>query len=100
MSHSEPSLNPPVDKEWDRINEYVDDLTLKNLVDEIQSYGLDEKAKEIVLDLEIPNANDFMQEVIYYSNLEFLIKLISNKTINEIREILIDHLYWKRGANS
>lgn len=92
---NEPSLKPPVDRELERISEYVDDLTLKNLVDEIQSYGLDEKVKETILELEIPNANDFMQEVVMYSNLHFLIKLISNKTINEIREILIDHLYWK-----
>lgn len=89
----EPSLNPPINKEWERTCEYVEKLTLENLAIEIQSYGLDERVKEAILSLEIPNANDFMQEVIWNSNLDFLVRLISNKTINELREILIDYLY-------
>lgn len=92
----EPSLNPPVDIEMERIVEYVSDLTLEDMVGEVQSYGLDEKVKEIILEIEIPNANDFMQETIYYSNLDFLIRLVSNKTIDEIREMLIDKMYWRK----
>lgn len=91
----ERNLNPPVDVEWERVCNSVEKLTLKNLAAQVQSYGLDEKVKETILSLEIPNANDFMQEVIYGSNLEFLVKLISNKTIEGIREILIDHIYWR-----
>ena len=91
----EPSLNPPVDEKLERLGDYVDDLTLENLASEIQSYGLDEKAKETILELEIPNANEFMREVVNQSNLEFLLKLVSKKSIEEIRETLIDYLYWK-----
>jgi len=91
----EPSLNPPNDTKLERIADYVDDLPLKNLADEIQSYGLDEKVKETILELELPNCNDFMKEVIEGSNLHFLVKIISNKTISEIKELMIDFLYWR-----
>lgn len=91
----EPSLNPPVDEKLERLGDYVDDLTLENLASEIQSYGLDEKVKETILELEIPNANDFMREVIENGNLDFLIKLVKKNTLDEIRETLIDYLYWK-----
>ncbi len=92
----EPSLVPPFDRDIDRIGEYVDELTLTNLVSEIQSKGLDEKAKEIILAIELPNANDFMQEIIAESNLEFLLKLCGKKAISDIRETLIDYLYWRQ----
>lgn len=92
----EPSLNPPVDEKLERIGDYVDDLTLADLVSEIQSSGLDEKAKEIILAVEIPGANDFMQEIIQDSNLSFLMKLVGEKTIGDIKETLIDYLYWRQ----
>lgn len=95
MLNHEPNLNPPDDKKLERLANYVDRLTLENLALEIQSYGLDERVKETILELEIPNANDFMKEVIQESNLDFLIKLVSKKTISEIRETLIDKLYWR-----
>lgn len=95
MSFSEPNLNPPCDEKLERISDYVDDLALKNMADEIQSYGLEEKVKETILSLEIPNASDFIKEVIDGSNLHFLMKIISNKTIEDIRETLIDYLYWR-----
>ena len=91
----EPSLNPPIDEKLERLGDYVDDLTLENLAIEIQSYGLDEKVKETILELEIPNCNDFMREVIENGNLDFLIKLVKKNTLDEIRETLIDYLYWK-----
>lgn len=91
----EAHLNPPVDSKLERLSDYVDNLTLEDLAIEVQSYGLDEKVKEIILELEIPNCNDFMKEVIEGSNLHFLIKIISNKTISEIRELMIDFLYWR-----
>lgn len=95
MLNHEPNLNPPDDKKLERLSNYVDNLDLENLALEIQSYGLDERVKETVLELEIPNANDFMKEVIQESNLDFLIKLVSKKTISEIRETLIDKMYWR-----
>lgn len=95
MLNHEPNLNPPDDKKLERLANYVDNLDLENLALEIQSYGLDERVKETVLELEIPNANDFMKEVIQESNLDFLIKLVSKKTISEIRETLIDKMYWR-----
>lgn len=91
----EPSLNPPNDQKLERIGDYVDDLPIKNMADEIQSYGLDEKVKETILELELPNCSDFMKEVIDGSNLHFLMKIVSNKTLAEIRELLIDYLYWR-----
>lgn len=91
----EPSLNPPVDYKLERIGNYVDNLNLENLAIEIQSRGLDEKVKETILELEIPNANDFMREVVENSNLDFLLKLVSKKCVEEIKETLIDYLYWR-----
>lgn len=95
MLDHEPSLNPPCDEKLERISDYVDELTLEDMAIEIQSYGLDENVKETILALELPNANDFMRELIEKSNLDFLLKIVSKKTIEEIREILIDKLYWK-----
>ncbi len=89
----EPSLNPPVDIDMERISEYVGDLTFEDLAIEIYNYGLDEKVKEIILELEIPNANDFVRQVIMDSNLDFLFKLVSKKSIEEVQERLIDKMY-------
>lgn len=91
----EPNLNPPVDKKLERLGNYVDNLTNKDLAIDIQSFGLDERVKETILEVEIPNANDFMQEVIREGNLDFLLKLVSKKCVEEIKETLIDYLYWK-----
>jgi hypothetical protein len=95
MLNHEPNLNPPCDEKLERISDHVSDLTIENLASEILSYGLDEKAKETIFKLEVPKANDLMQETIAESNLEFLLKLVSKKTIEEIREMLVDKLYWK-----
>lgn len=95
MLDHEPSLNSPCDEKLERISDHVDELKIKDLASEILSYGLDETVKETILELELPNCNDFMREVIQESNLEFLLKLVSKKTISEIREILIDKLYWR-----
>lgn len=91
----EPSLNPPVDEKLERLGNYVDNLSLKDLAYEILSYGLDERVKETILEVEIPNCNNFMREVVENSNLEFIIQLVSKKCVEEIRETLIDYLYWK-----
>jgi hypothetical protein len=91
----EPSLDPPVDEKLERISNYVDNFTLEDLAIEIHSLDLDESVKETIIELEIPNASDFMREVIQASNLDFLFKLVSKKTLSEIREILIDKLYWR-----
>lgn len=91
----EPSLNPPVDEKLERLGEYVDELTIEDLAIEIHAYGLDERVKETILEVEIPNANEFMKNVVESSNLDFLFKLVSKKTLSEVREILIDYLYWK-----
>ncbi len=95
MLNHEPNLEPPHDEKLERLANYVDRLTLENLALEIQSYGLDENAKETILEVEIPNANEFMKNVVNQSNLDFLFKLVSHKTISEIRETLIDYLYWR-----
>lgn len=95
MLNHEPNLNPPHDEKLERLANYVDRLTLENLALEIQSLGLSEKIKETILELEIPNCNDFMREVISFSNLRFLLRVSTDKTISEIREILIDYLYWR-----
>lgn len=91
----EPRLSPPVDEKLERLGEYVDELTIEDLANEIESHGLDEKVKEIILELEIPNSNDFVQETIQNGNLKFLLRIVSKKTIDEIKEILIDKIYWK-----
>lgn len=91
----EPSLNPPRDKELERITEYVDNISLKDLAYEIQSHGLDEKVKETILELEIPNASDFIDQTIKDWNLEFLLRIVSKKTMDEIRETIIDKIYWR-----
>jgi hypothetical protein len=91
----EPSLNPPVDEKLERLGEYVDELTIEDLAIEIHGYSLDERVKETILEVEIPNANEFMKNVVESSNLDFLLKLVSKKTLSEVREILIDYLYWK-----
>lgn len=91
----EPSLNPPIDEKLERLGDYVDNLTIKDLAIEILAYGLDEKVKETILEVEVPNANDFMQEVVRNGNLEFLLKLTSKTTMFDIREMFIDYLYWK-----
>jgi Asp-tRNA(Asn)/Glu-tRNA(Gln) amidotransferase B subunit len=93
MLNHEPSLNPPEDEKLERISDYVSDLTLEDMAIEIYNYGLDERVKEMIV--ENHNMNDLMQEVIQESNLEFLIQLIAKKYVDEIREILIDYLYWK-----
>jgi len=95
MLNHEPSLTPPCDEKLERIGNYVDNLDLKNLAIEIQSYGLDEKVKETIFKLEVPKANHLMQETIAEGNLDFLLKISSKKTISVIRETLIDYLYWK-----
>ena len=95
MLNHEPNLNPPHDEKLERLANYVDHLTLENLALEIQSFGLDERVKETILEVEIPNCNEFMKNVVENSNLDFLLKLVSKKTISEVREILIDYLYWK-----
>ena len=91
----EPNLNPPVDEKLERVTSYVDNIALEDLAYEIQSYGLDEKVKEIILELEIPNSNDFVQETIQNGNLKFLLRIVSKNTIDEIRELLIDKIYWR-----
>ena len=91
----EPSLNPPVDEKLERLGDYVDNLTIEDLAIEIHAYSLDERVKETILEVEIPNCNDFMREMVESSNLDFLLKLVSKKTLSEVREILIDYLYWK-----
>ena len=91
----EPNLNPPVDEKLERVTSYVDNIALEDLAYEIQSYGLDEKVKETILELEIPNANDFVQETIQNGNLKFLLRIVSKNTIDEIRELLIDKIYWR-----
>ena len=91
----EPRLNPPVDEKLERVTSYVDNIALEDLAYEIQSYGLDEKVKEIILELEIPNSNDFVQETIQNGNLKFLLRIVSKNTIDEIRELLIDKIYWR-----
>lgn len=91
----EPNLNPPVDEKLERLGEYVDELTIEDLAIEIYNFGLDEKVKETILELEIPNANQFMQDVIWNANLDFLFKLVGKKTLDEVRETLIDYLYWR-----
>ena len=73
----------------------MDNIALEDLAYEIQSYGLDEKVKETILELEIPNANDFVQETIQNGNLKFLLRIVSKNTIDEIRELLIDKIYWR-----
>ena len=90
----EPNLNPPVDEKLERVTSYVDNIALEDLAYEIQSYGLDEKVKETILELEIPNANDFVQETIQNGNLKFLLRIVSKNTIDEIRELLINKIYW------
>lgn len=91
----EPNLNPPVDEKLERLSDYVDSLSREDLAIDILGYGLDEKVKETILELEIPNANDFMREVVEKSNLNFLLKLVSKKCVEEIKETLIDYLYWR-----
>lgn len=91
----EPRLSPPVDEKLERLGEYVDELTIEDLAIEIYNFGLDEKVKETILELEIPNANQFMQDVIWNANLDFLFKLVGKKTLDEVRETLIDYLYWR-----
>lgn len=95
MLNHEPNLNPPHDEKLERLANYVDNLTLENLALEIQSFGLSEKIKETILEVDIPNSNEFMKEVVRNSNLEFLLQLVSKTTILEIRETLIDYLYWR-----
>ena len=92
---NEPSLNPPIDHRLEQISEMVDNFNIKDLASEIFDKGLSEKVKETILELEIPNANDFMREVVEKSNLNFLLKLVSKKCVEEIKETLIDYLYWK-----
>lgn len=89
------AINPPIDAKLERLGDYVDELTIEDLAIEIHAYGLDERVKETILEVEIPNANDFMKNVVENSNLDFLLKLVSKKTLSEVREILIDYLYWK-----
>lgn len=91
----EPSLNPPTDEKFERISDYVDNLTIEDLAVEIYGYGLDEKVKETIIKIEIPISNDFVLDVIQNSNLEFLLKLISKTTMFDVKEIIIDYLYWK-----
>lgn len=91
----EPNLNPPVDEKLERVTSYVDNISPEDLAYEIQSYGLDEAVKETILELEIPNANDFVQETIQNGNLKFLLRIVSKNTIEEIKEILIDKIYWR-----
>jgi hypothetical protein len=92
---NEPSLNPPIDHRLEQISEMVDNFNIKDLASEIFDKGLSEKVKETILEVEIPNCNDFMREMVESSNLDFLLKLVSKKTLSEVREILIDYLYWK-----
>jgi hypothetical protein len=92
---NEPSLNPPIDHRLEQISEMVDNFNIKDLASEIFDKGLSEKVKETILEVEIPNANEFMKNVVESSNLDFLLKLVSKKTLSEVREILIDYLYWK-----
>ena len=91
----EPRLSPPVDEKLERVTSYVDNIEIKDLANEIQSHGLDEAVKEIILELEIPNSNDFVQETIQNGNLKFLLRIVSKNTIDEIRELLIDKIYWR-----
>lgn len=91
----EPRLSPPVDEKLERLGDYVDSLSREDLAIDFLGYGLDEKVKETILELEIPNANQFMQDVIWNANLDFLFKLVGKKTLDEVREILIDYLYWR-----
>lgn len=91
----EPRLSPPIDEKLERVTSYVDNIEIKDLANEIQSHGLDEKVKEIILELEIPNSNDFVQETIQNGNLKFLLRIVSKNTIDEIRELLIDKIYWR-----
>ena len=91
----EPRLSPPVDEKLERVTSYVDNIALEDLAYEIQSYGLDEKVKETIFEFEIPNANDFVLETIQNGNLKFLLRIVSKNTIDEIRELLIDKIYWR-----
>lgn len=91
----EPPLSPPVDSKWEMVSRYVEELDVESLAYEIQSEIFDQRVKEKILELELPNANDFMKDVIYNANIFFLLKLVSKNTIGEIKEMLIDYLYWR-----
>lgn len=88
---NEPNINPLVDKISEAIHEQISNLQVKDLAWEVLSLDLDEKAKEIILVNELPqNVSMFIIEVIYHSNIDFLLKLVSKETLDEIRELIID----------
>ena len=91
----EPRLSPPVDEKLERVTSYVDNIALEDLAYEIQSYGLDEKVKETILELEIPNANDFVQETIQNGNLKFLLRIVSKIQLMKLENFwLIKYTGW------
>lgn len=92
---NEPSLNPPVDRKWDCISENVSCLEIKDLVVEILAHGIDDQVKKTVIKKEFPKEKPIklVEELILNSNLDVLLKIVSDSTLNEVRDDLIDHMY-------
>lgn len=93
----EPSLNPPEDERLDAIVDHISDLSIEDLAFEIQSRSLDQKIKERILKLEFPiyDPNSILEEIVDKINLDVLLHMISKKTMDDIVDYMIDHIYFR-----
>lgn len=87
---------PKVDEKLNRITNTVYQMPLSDLAYDIVSYGIENRVHDIVFKLELPMPRLFlMEDLVRNSDLEKLLGFIQPATLSEVRDMLIDYLYWR-----
>lgn len=87
---------PKVDLKLERITEMVDNMNNEELAYELTNYGIIGRAHQIVFDCELPLPRLFLMEnLVYNSDLEKLLSFIQDETLDKIKEMFVDFLYWR-----
>lgn len=87
---------PKEDQRWIAISEMVNELSIDDLAYEIDSYDLRSKVEDIVFKQEIPEPRAYIvEEMVLEIELNQLIKFCMGSTVEKIREMLVDCLYYK-----
>ena len=96
MIQIEDTRQPKVDVKLNRITNTVCQMSLSDLAYEISSYDIKSRVHDIVFKLELPMPRLFlMEDLVRNSDLEKLLGFIQPATLSEVRDMLIDYLYWR-----
>lgn len=87
---------PAQDSKLERLTEMVDDMNEKDLAYEITSYGITGRVHQIVFDCELPLPRLYlMEDLVINSDLEKLLGFVQPSTLDKIKEMFVDYLYWR-----